>query len=293
MFNDTELRTALLDLLFELGELARALILAGGYGLFLKQVHLLSDDVRTLLARDLWPEARSTEDLDIFLPAELLADAASFDDIRPAFDRLGYVPVETAKYYQFVKLLPGSRNVKIDLHCGPMEPSIRSDVIKRESGTSARRVRPRGARSKLHGRSTDEALGLEDGDVQISLDGFRSNGESYSARIRLPAAFPYLMMKLHAFHDREDGGDHVQSQHHVMDLYRIVAMMTEEEYKHAKELAKQFADAPKFREASQVVCEEFSTKEAVGIIRLREHPLFRADTKPAEFLSVLQELFAI
>jgi hypothetical protein len=77
------LRTALLDLLFELGEPAHALILAGGYGLFLKQVQLLSDDVRTLLARDLWPEARSTGDLDVFLPAEFLADAATFDEIRP------------------------------------------------------------------------------------------------------------------------------------------------------------------------------------------------------------------
>jgi hypothetical protein len=287
------LRTALLDLLFELGELAHGLILAGGYGLFLKQVHLLSDDVRTVLPRDLWPEARSTGDLDIFLPAELLADAATFDDIRPALDRLGYVPVETAKYYQFVKPLPGSRNVKIDVHCGPMEPSIRSNVIKRESGASARRVRPREARSKLHGRSTDEALGLEDRDVRISLDGSRSNGEWYSARIRLPAAFPYLMMKLHAFHDREESGDHVQSQHHVMDLYRIVAMMTEEEYERAKELANQFADAPKFREARRIVREEFSIEEAVGIIRLREHPLFQAGMRPGEFLSVLHELFGI
>jgi hypothetical protein len=286
------LRTALLDLLFELGERAHALILAGGYGLFLKQVYLLSDDVRTLLARDLWPEARSTGDLDIFLPAEFLVDAATFDSIRPALDRLGYVAVETAKYYQFVKPLAGSRNVKIDVHCGPLEPSIRSDMIKRESGTSARRVRPRKARSKLHGRWTDEALGLEDGDVQLSLDGFRSNGEWYSARIRLPAAFPYLMMKLHAFHDRENSADHVQSQHHVMDLYRIVAMMTETEYERAKELATQFAQARKFREACRIVRERFSTEEAVGIVRLREHPLSRADMKPAEFLSLLHELFA-
>lgn len=64
------LRTALLELLFELRHEDLRLIIGGGYGLYLKQEHVRQEGVRTLFRE--WPEARSTNDLDLFLRPELL-----------------------------------------------------------------------------------------------------------------------------------------------------------------------------------------------------------------------------
>ena len=56
---------------------------------------------RTLFAE--LPEPRATNDIDVFLRADLLADRASIAALVDAIRRLGYVPVETA-----VTPLPGA-----------------------------------------------------------------------------------------------------------------------------------------------------------------------------------------
>lgn len=75
--NDSLLRSNLLDLLHELGNDAQGILLCGGYGLYLKQLHLTQAGVRTLIGAELWPAPRATEDLDLMLSAEFVADARS------------------------------------------------------------------------------------------------------------------------------------------------------------------------------------------------------------------------
>lgn len=60
------LKTSLLDLHHEVDPRGIRLIVGGGYGLFLKQLHLQSRNVLTILSMDVWPEARATNDLDVF-----------------------------------------------------------------------------------------------------------------------------------------------------------------------------------------------------------------------------------
>jgi len=111
MSNDQPiLKTSLLDLLHELRDHSTPLILGGGYGLFLKQVHLQNTlDAQTLIAGELWPVPRATEDLDILLKTEVVIDAARMAPIREALDRLNYTAVPGAEYMQFVKELTGGR----------------------------------------------------------------------------------------------------------------------------------------------------------------------------------------
>ena len=48
--------------------------------ILVKQLHLqTAQGVRTLLAGELWPYSRTTEDLDVFLPTEIVA---SLEDMR-------------------------------------------------------------------------------------------------------------------------------------------------------------------------------------------------------------------
>jgi len=67
------LRSSLLDLHSSLGTKGVSLILGGGFGLFLKQLDLLTkENTRTLMPIEAWPRPRTTNDLDLFVPLELL-----------------------------------------------------------------------------------------------------------------------------------------------------------------------------------------------------------------------------
>jgi hypothetical protein len=83
--------TSLLDLLFELREQGPSLTVGGGFGLFLKRLNLAETGDRTLLAR--LPEARATNDLDLFIRAEILADLDRTRQIAEAIRSLRYEPV--------------------------------------------------------------------------------------------------------------------------------------------------------------------------------------------------------
>ncbi|MCA1595879.1 MAG: hypothetical protein LC772_05595, partial [Chloroflexi bacterium] len=116
----------LLDLLHELEGQDVPLILAGGYSLFLRRLAIEQSGTRTLYASI--PPLRATEDFDVVLKLELLADLPKVQSLRRAIDNLQYQVVKGAEKYQFYK--PGTgweghREVKIDLLArlpGPADP---------------------------------------------------------------------------------------------------------------------------------------------------------------------------
>lgn len=173
------LEASLLDLLYELKETSISLIVGGGYGIYLKQQHVRETGKQTLL-REI-PAARSTNDIDVFLRTELLADKDRSIELASALRRIDCKTVDTAKYYQFTRktdIAGEQRVVKFDLLTGPLNPEVdKSKVLIRN-----RRVRPSGIKKiGIHGRMTEEALGIEQHLVPISISGVRSNGASYRA----------------------------------------------------------------------------------------------------------------
>jgi len=103
MSNDI-LRTNLLDLHEQLDSLGIKLLLGGGYGLFLKQMNAaVSNLAPTLIAPEYWPLARSTDDLDIFLNTEIIANVEDLSRIKSALETLGYAPLEKAKYMRTLR----------------------------------------------------------------------------------------------------------------------------------------------------------------------------------------------
>ena len=113
--------SSLLDLLRELDSSGIPLTIGGGFGLYLKRLHLERTGERTLFS--ILPAIRSTNDIDLFLRAEVLSDLARTREVADAIERLGYTPVEEAKFLQRkrpVATAGMAQEVKIDVLVGPL-----------------------------------------------------------------------------------------------------------------------------------------------------------------------------
>lgn len=283
----TTLTSALLDLLHELEGTDIKLIVGGGFGIYLKHLELLKTNPRTLLRH--WPEPRSTNDLDLFLRTELLTDASKLVPLLKALGKLGYRPVETARYYQFFK--PGplggeTGSLKVDILTGPEQALRSAGVIARN-----RRAYPK-PKIALHAHTMDEALTLEEHLQDVSLAGRQDTGEAVTPTVFLPHPFTFILMKLFALRDRINDPEKDYGRHHALDLYSIVAMMTEEEWRVALDLHKRYRADAKIAEAGQLVSELFANSFSLGVLRLKESPYYRNKFQTSEFLAVIGDLFA-
>lgn len=279
------MRSALLDLHHELADHEIRLVLGGGYGLFLKQNNLVRIKERTLFDQEIWPAARSTSDLDIFLEAEVVADATRMEFLRDALGRLEFKEIETARYYQFVRASATADEVKIDLLVGPL--GEHSNRIKSDG---KRRARPRDKKVRLHAHPVPEAISIEDEALPLKIEGVLSTGSKHVAEILIPQGFSYVLMKLNAFRDQQDNPEKDKARHHALDLYRIVAMMTKEEHQLAIELGKNHEQNERVIEAKQIAQDYFGTVESLGILRLQEHQLFNREMNVELFFSELAKI---
>jgi hypothetical protein len=280
-----QLTANLLDLLFELEGRKIPIMIGGGYGLYLKRRHLAATGARTLL--ESLPAERATNDLDLFLRAELLSDLGRTREVRKAILRLGYTPVEEAKFLQWKRVIHVagvSQEVKIDVLVGPL------GKFRTKLKVSMPRVRPKGE-IKFHAHAVEEAILIDDLPIAVEVAGLRSNGEPYTGMVEVPEAFPYLMMKLRAFADRKKDTNKDLGRHHALDVYTIVGMMTEPEYERATRIGAELSGDLNVRRARAVVSEDFSAETGTGILRLREHRLFKPDFQLDQFLQVLREVF--
>jgi hypothetical protein len=282
------MQSCLLDLLYELRDTEIPIILGGGYGIYQKRRQALASGEQLLIP--LPPPARSTSDIDVFLTSELLADQERLPLFRDSLQRLGYRVIETAKYYHFVRTLPyagSERDVKIDLLTREPDQE-RYPQLKADS----RRVGPRKS-IQLHAHITPEAFAIEDRLIPLRMEGVRTDGSPYHATVFLPQTYPYLVMKLFAFHDQHDREEKGFGREHALDLYSLTAIMTAPEFQEARELATQYQNHPRAQEAIRLVRDEFSHPEAIGLLRLREHRLFTNDIELHRFIEALSTLFTV
>ena len=285
MIRLTDLQTSLLDLLQEIKGTEIKLIVGGGFGIYLKIDHVIRTGARTLFQQR--PEPRSTNDLDLFLRPELLIESEKLKPLAKAISKLGYQVVRGAEKYQFVKAgpvggVPGS--IRIDILTGPRE-----DFTETRVKVDARRARPKPSVG-IHAHPVDEAPTLEKGLISVLLEG-RLGSNLFHEEVLLPHPFTFLMMKLFAFRDRLDDENKSYGQYHALDLYTILSVTTEPEWKYALELRDQFKDAPHVVEAGDLVFRYFSSLDRLGIIRLKESSYYRPGLQLNDFISAFQELF--
>jgi len=187
---------------------------------------------------------------------------------------------------QFIKQLGGSRFVKVDLLTGSLGPLADDPRIKVDD----RRVRPRKS-LKLHAHRADEALGFQEDTLAIPVKGILSSGEVYQGTVNILSAFTLLLMKLHAFRDRCHDEEKDLARHHALDIYRIVAVMTEEQFEQTRRKVSAQKDHPVLAEATRIVRANFESPESLGSLRLRSHALWNDEMALNEFLSALHDLF--
>jgi len=283
---DDPLRTTLLDLLWELRGADIRLILGGGYGLYLRQLDCQASGApQTFIPKEQWPLPRATADLDVFLKTEIVVSIEKCRAIRAALDHLCFAVVEEAKYTQFSKAIDASRMVKIDLLTGPVPANAVGKLH-----VKGHRVRPKES-IKLHAHIAVEAIELEQNLIATEVRGTRSDGTAVTGRIYLPHPFPFLLMKLHAYDDRKDDADVDLGRHHALDVYRIVAMLDEAEYKATKEAVSRHGSEPVVARAKKIIETEFGTVTARGMLRIREHKLFQPNLEIARFRQALFDFF--
>ena len=282
----TTLKTALLDLLAATSDPEFLPIIGGGYGIYLKYQQVLAANTRTLLTER--PEARSTNDIDMFLRTELLVDGKRLEPFRAALEKIGYSAVEGAQYYQFAKPGPDggkAGSLKVDLLAGPQ------DLLK-EKGLIAddRRVRANPKVKGLHAHPVNEAPTLELGCSELTIRGQLSSGADAQAVVALPHPYTFIMMKLFALRDRVDDEEKDFGRHHALDLYTIFALMSEGEWEGSKRMRAESADNAFVREASEIVREFFAHEDSRGMLRLREHHHCTDSLQLKEFRESLEEL---
>jgi hypothetical protein len=278
------LKTSLLDLLHEIEGRQIPLILAGGYGLYLKQLYMQENNSQTLIEGSFWPRPRATEDLDILIRTDIIVDADRLRPVRDALDALGYMPIRGAEYMQFVKDFGDSRFLKVDFLTGPLEdpPRVRGDD---------RRIRPR-ISVGLHAHRTDEAVAFQEESMKLKVEGVLSSGHSYVGEIYIPQAFTYLLMKLFAFRDQKNSSEQNNARHHALDIFRIVAMLTRDEYDLVKSFVVRYQHNSAVTEARDIIKRDFHSPNSLGSIRLQEHNLFIRETNLMTFLDALEDLFS-
>lgn len=279
--------TALLELTHELPELPQPLLIGGGFGLYLKQRCLEDRDAeQTLIDGQHWPPARATEDIDLFLPTEVIVSAKHTKAIRAALDKLSYEPL--VDNFQFVRQTQRGP-IRIDLLAGEIPDELRDQVQIKPP-----RVRPIGG-SGLHAYLTEEAIALGISPFEMKLRGERSDNVSTEITVHIPNPFTYLLMKLHAFRDRVNDPRKNLAAHHALDAYRIVAMLTQVEYELVVRLANDRHASPILVNTRTIIKDYFADDRGKGTLRLRtgakDSGLAVSAEHVEEFRSLLWDVF--
>lgn len=235
------------------------LIIGGGYGLVLRTEMIAESGSRTLIPD--FPSARSTEDLDIFLKAEVISNPEKTEAIREALDRCGYEPVvPNFQFRREIDYRDRSRSIKVDLLAAPV-PAELSTSVK----VDPVRTRPRSGKG-LHAHVTPEALTVEESTILIDI------GEAEeSLSVYIPHPFSYLLLKLYALRDRLDDRDADNGRHHAFDLYSTIATMTEREWDESGSIKDTYRGTPQVIEARNMASDLFADGTALGSLRLQEH----------------------
>ena len=280
--SDDPLGSTLYGFLSELGPVADRVEVCGGYGLYLRQQELAESGAPTLIPAELWPIARATLDIDVFLSLEVVASPAEMARIRGALERRGFQPRPEAQYHQFVRELPDGGTVRIDLLAAdPLilgaDPRIRAD---------ATRARPWNMKDPiLHAHP---CVGVVPDAGPASRH--RVKVGALTIGVRVPSTLRFLMMKLSAYADAVQAERAGEREKHAVDLYRIVAMTSREEDQRIPDLFAGLAASPAAAFCRTVAAEHFAGESSPGILLLRAPT--RAMPVPVAGLEVFTETMA-
>lgn len=245
----------------ELSSVRGLLLVAGGYGLLLKQHWLRSERaVRIVVGLDRWLDAnpRVTKDVDIVVGLDLIASADAQARMAKAMEQHQFVVTESNPRWQFRKDLGNSRVMLVEFH-SPLPPPgsehLQMDKIRVKH-------KPSLGEGGIHGRQNPEAVGCQHHPFRFEIDGLA---------IHVPHPVFWCVMKLIAMRDRyekaEDKGrseevrefEGKQAVKHAQDVCRAIAMTTQGENDQALGVADLIRANPSFEAAVEITGGFFSS----------------------------------
>lgn len=230
------------------------ILVAGGYGLFLKQKFLLANaEIPVVVPLDRWSNAspRVTEDFDLLIGLDLIADEQSQRAFKSALDKHGFSVSEKNPRWQFEKRLSASHRVIVDLHA----PLPDKDQWNLQIDQIRVKRKPSLGEAGIHGRTNPEAVGCDLHPFRFEVDG---------TSIRVPNPVTWSIMKLTAMSDRwtiSDDAAHSeerrefnrqQSIKHAKDVCRVVALVTRDEIDTVLPVVEAIRATPEFTHATQI-----------------------------------------
>ena len=261
------------------------ILVAGGFGLIMKQQWLLSEENRSekiIVPLERWkdPRLRATKDVDIAIGLHLLCDPEKQGAVAKILKQHGFS--EEVNYWKWNKNLTPDNEVVIELHAphpGTEEPQLK---------IQGNRVKGTTGKSSLHGYANAELVGH---------DLYPFSFMWKCVEVLLPNPVTFLLMKLTAAEDRwklaqspeADAATLTESRNqafkHAQDAYRLLAMVTSGEYETSSDVVKKIADKEAFQKAKVIVSQSFVTEESWNIDKVKED--WEADD-----LQILQDVLA-
>ena len=238
------------------------ILVAGGYGLFLKQRWLSSSaSLPTVVPIPKWLDTtpRVTKDVDLVLGLDLIKDASHQKSVVTVLTQNGFAASDrpNEQRWKFLKRLSGDQLIVVEMHAQRPAPDL--DGI---TATDKRvKHKPSLGEQGVHGRTNPEAVGSELHPFQFSLD---------DVNVFVPNPVTWSVMKLTATRDRwvssqelacdEESREfnRLQAAKHAQDVYRVIAMMTMEERDRASEVVESLIGTDAFNTAKQCWQKDFA-----------------------------------
>lgn len=134
----------------------------------------------------------------------------------------------------------------------------------------------------MHAYLTNEAVALEVEPLSVPLGNETS--------VLIPNAFTFLLMKLHACRDRLHDGEKL-GRHHALDVYRLIAMLTDAEVELFRKLRGKHTDNAAVKRAAKIGGEILADATGLGVLRMREHEFATRDMQVERMLALLHDIF--
>jgi len=243
-------------------------VICGGLGLYLC-FHRVQGQAREMI--------RATNDVDLMLTESQVFEQAQCRAIAEIITgELRYVVREGREHLHFMK--------DDDKYLDILAPPIKG--FKRDN------IRIKLVSSKLHGRVTKEACFIEEDLRTVSLDELLlESGTRYGLEIQVPSPTNFLLLKLFAFNDRDEGERHnpERAQAHASDVYRIMILVSRDDYMEGQRFLLRHKDSEIIQAARSIVAGKFNAVEQAGWRRVLESSDFYADLNRREKEARLDE----
>jgi hypothetical protein len=248
------------------------ILVAGGYGLFLKQRWLSSSaSLPTVVPIPNWLDTapRVTKDVDLVLGLDLIKDASHQKSVVSALTQNGFEASDRAheQRWKFLKRLPGDQLIVVEMHAQRPDSNV-AGITATEKRV---KHKPSLGDDGVHGRTNPEAVGSELHPFQFSLD---------DVNLIVPNPVTWSVMKLTATRDRWVSSQHLasdeefrefsrlQAAKHAQDVYRVIAMMTMEERDRASEVVESLNGTDAFDAAKQCWRNDFADNPIPVVLEL-------------------------